>query len=419
MRFLHAADIHLDSPLRGLERYEGAPVEAIRLSTRRAFENLINLALAEDVAFVLIAGDLYDGDWEDYNTGLYFCAQVARLQKRNIPVFLIAGNHDAESRMTRRLDLPKNVHLFPSQQPSTIRLEELRVAIHGQSFAQQAVELNLAEKYPPPVSGYLNIGMLHTSATGRAGHAPYAPCRIEDLLARGYDYWALGHVHNREILHADPPIVFPGNIQGRHIREVGPKGCTLVTAAGRGPLCLEERVLDVLRWEHWRLDARQMENARELLDAAAEKTAERTQAAEGRILAVRLEIMGATALHQELAARGEHWQQQFRARVAEESAGAVWIEKVQFCTQPVLTAEEHPKSGPIGELLDVIDAIDADDEKLSELAESLADLHSKLPRELRDGEDAIDLLSPANLRVTVREVRELLLHGLLHGEEAL
>jgi len=117
--FIHAADIHLDSPLRGLERYEGAPIEAVRGAARAAFARMIDLAIEQRAAFILLAGDLYDGDWKDYNTGLFIAAQMARLDQAGIPVVLISGNHDAANRMTRQLRLPANVHRLPDARPGT------------------------------------------------------------------------------------------------------------------------------------------------------------------------------------------------------------------------------------------------------------------------------------------------------------
>ena len=229
MKFLHAADIHLDSALHGLERYEGAPVEEIRSATRRAFDNLIELAIDEEVAFVLLAGDLYDGDWKDYNTGLYFVERMRRLHDAGIRVFIVAGNHDAASQITKHLRLPDNVTLFSTRQPERVVLEDLDVAIHGQGFATRAVTDDLSQAYPQGDPQRFNIGLLHTCLDGKPGHEPYAPCSIAGLRSKGYQYWALGHVHKREEVSQDPWIVFPGNIQGRHIRESGPKGCTLVT----------------------------------------------------------------------------------------------------------------------------------------------------------------------------------------------
>ena len=197
-KFIHAADVHLDSPLRGLEQYEGAPVEEIRNAARRALSNLVDLAIRQEVAFVLIAGDLYDGDWRDYNTGLFFVDQARRLREAKIPLYLISGNHDAANRMTRTLKMPENVTFFSAERPETALLPDLDVAIHGQSFAKAAVYDDLSEGYPIVDSGHFNIGMLHTCAAGQEGHDRYAPCSVEGLKAKGYDYWALGHIHLRE-----------------------------------------------------------------------------------------------------------------------------------------------------------------------------------------------------------------------------
>ena len=194
-KFLHAADIHLDSPLRGLAQYPGAPVEQIRQATRRALENLVDLAIREKVAFVLIAGDLYDGDRDDYNSVLFFNQQMKRLDVEGIGVFVIRGNHDAANRMTTRLNPPSNVTVFPDDEPLSAPLDELKVMIHGQGFATESVLTDLSRDYPPGAEEYFNIGLLHTCAGGVEGHDDYAPCKYDVLKSKRYQYWALGHVH--------------------------------------------------------------------------------------------------------------------------------------------------------------------------------------------------------------------------------
>ncbi|HEX6862914.1 MAG TPA: DNA repair exonuclease, partial [Thermoanaerobaculia bacterium] len=189
-KFLHAADVHLDSPLKGLERYEGAPADEIRGATRRAFDNLVDLAIEEEAAFLLLAGDLYDGDWKDYNTGLFFVSRMRRLEEAGIPVFLISGNHDAASQITRVLRPPGNVKVLATKRPETILLDGLEVAIHGQGFASQSVSEDLAAAYPDAVPQLFNVGLLHTSLDGRPGHASYAPCTLPGLRSKGYQYWA-------------------------------------------------------------------------------------------------------------------------------------------------------------------------------------------------------------------------------------
>src|SRR5438552_1397988 len=245
MKFVHAADLHIDSPMRGLVRYEGAPLSAMRGATRRAFENLIDLCLEEKAAFLLLAGDIFDGSWRDYSTGLFFAMQLSRLRALDIPVVLVRGNHDAESRITKHLRLPSHVHELSVRAPESFEIPGAGVWVHGQGFATRAVTDDLAAAYPAAKRDALNIGLLHTSAGGREGHENYAPCRVETLVDKGYDYWALGHVHKREVLSEAPHIVFPGNLQGRHAREMGAKGATLVRVEN-GIASALHRALDVV-----------------------------------------------------------------------------------------------------------------------------------------------------------------------------
>lgn len=245
-RFLHAADIHLDSPLRGLSNYEGLPADRIRRATRDAFDNLIAAAIAEKAAFLVIAGDLFDGDWRDMSTGLYFARAMGRLAEAGVRVFILKGNHDADSAVTKSLPLPASVEIFSSRKVETFDLPELGVALHGRSFPTAHVHEDLTSAYPAPTPGRFNIGVLHIALEGYAQHAPYAPCTVQGLVAKGYDYWALGHVHERQVLSEDPWIVFPGNLQGRHARETGPKGATLIEVADGQVTSVRPLHLDVI-----------------------------------------------------------------------------------------------------------------------------------------------------------------------------
>lgn len=415
--FIHCADIHLDSPLLRLEAYEGAPVEEFRQATRRAFENLVQLALAERAAFVLIAGDLYDGDWRDYNTGLFFAARMARLQEAGIPVFLIAGNHDAASRITRSLRLPDNVRLFPADRPATFRLEEPRVAVHGQSFAGPAVTEDLAAGYPAPLPGYFNIGLLHTAATGYAAHEPYAPCTPAALAAKGYDYWALGHVHQHEVLATDPPIVFPGNLQGRHIREAGPKGCVRVRVDEAGRPALDFTPLDVVRWAAAEVAVDGAADAYAVVDRVREHLEALAAANPGLPLAVRALIRGATAAHGALQADPERWASEIRAGAAAVADGRIWVEKVRLDTRPPDVEANLPRSGAVGELLAVFDALAADPAARRELFAELAELQKKLPRELLDGGEALRFDDPQWSAEMLESARQMLVRRLLHRED--
>ena len=313
MKFLHAADAHLDSPLRGLERYEGAPVKEIRSAARRAFDNLVELAIDEDVGCVLLAGDLYDGDWKDYNTGLYFIDRMRQLESAGIRVFIVAGNHDAASQITKQLRLPENVTLFSTSKPETVVLDELDLAIHGQGFAKREVTEDLSSGYPQADPNLFNIGLLHTCLDGKPGHEPYAPCSVDGLRSKGYQYWALGHVHNREIVSEDPWIVFPGNIQGRHARETGPKGCTLVTVDNGDVTAVEHRDLDVLRWARCEVDVTDTATLDEIYEQVRDALQQEIDEADGRPVAARLVLQGASPVHSALHSDSAHWIQEYRA----------------------------------------------------------------------------------------------------------
>jgi DNA repair exonuclease SbcCD nuclease subunit len=413
-KFIHAADIHLDSPLVKLDAYEGAPAGVIRGATRRAFENLVQTAIDEKAAFVLIAGDLYDGDWKDYNTGLYLVSQLARLREAGIRVLITAGNHDAASAITKSLRLPENVHVFPADRAGTVRLDEPGVAVHGRSFGAQAVKTDLSLTYPPAAAGCFNIGLLHTCATGREGHEPYAPCTVEGLREKGYDYWALGHVHRREVLLADPPVVFAGNTQGRHARETGPKGCILVSVDGAGRAELDFRPLDVVRWEAAAVDAAGAENGYDLLERFRETLAKRLELNPDVLTVLRVTVEGRTAAHDEIMSDPERWVNEIRAAALDEAGERCWVEKVKLRTQPPPAGGKKPE-GALGELLALVEELAADPEALGSLSSELAELDKKLPREFKETSEGWRPEDPGRLRELLAEAKPMLVRRLLKG----
>ena len=338
LRFIHAADIHLDSPLRGLAVYEGAPVDTLRGATRAAFVNLVDQAIEAEVHFMVVAGDLYDGDWPDFNTGLFFAQQMGRLKSRNIPVIIVLGNHDAASTITKQLTWPDNVHILSHRKPETVRLDDLRVAIHGQSFPQRDVFENIAASYPLPVAGYFNIGMLHTALTGRPPHAFYAPCSVEELVARGYDYWALGHVHTYEIVLESPYIVFPGNLQGRHIRETGDRGAVLITVDDR--IHVRRMLVNTLRWELLDVDVSEAADLTAVAVACAEGLRAQLDSAGDLPLAVCVRLIGATHLHGRLVDATGQLREEVLAQAVALDAQRLWIEKVVSATTPAASTTD-------------------------------------------------------------------------------
>ena len=381
LRFLHTADLHLDSPLKGLQRYEGAPVQEMRSATRRALENLVQLAIDRQVHVVVIAGDVFDGDWKDTHTGLFFSRQLTRLVEHGIRVAMIRGNHDAANRMTQTLRLPQGVHLMGVDEPETVDWSDLGIVIHGQSFADIAEKRNLALEYPAAVSGVFNLGLLHTSVTGAEGHDHYAPCTPDDLRRKEYQYWALGHIHQRDdSTHRDPAIVFPGNPQGRHIRETGSKGCVIGEVENTTLTSLEFVEVDVFRWERVTVDLANCGDTEEMLQLVDDELITVLNRHPAMPLAVRIELAGKTSLHRALGAKADHWRQEVRNCGIQVGNDRLWIEKVQ-----VRTMEKDPHyfdrmdDGPLTELWAELARVRDEDEIWEQVTDVLGGLQRKLP----------------------------------------
>ena len=381
-RFIHASDLHLDSPLQGLQAHEGAPLDLLRGATRRAFENLVQLAIEERVAFVVIAGDLYDGDWKDYSTGLFFRSQMVRLNDAGIPIYLIAGNHDAASVISKKLDLPGNVQVFSTRTTESFEVPGLQVIIHGRGFPHRAVPENLALDYPSAIPGKFNLGLLHTSLTGRPGHATYAPCSEQDLRGRGYGYWALGHVHQPEVISKDPWIVFAGNCQGRHARETGPRGCCLVSVNEALEVeSVERRTLDVVRWQDVPVILDQVGEEAEAIKRIRAALADAVKMAEDRLLAARITLTGASPLHGNLHREAQRWRAEILGIAQDFGEAAVWIEQVKVATSPVYDLNQLAERDVLTKI--VLETLDQATHDLDDLPADIIEMLDVLPLEVR------------------------------------
>jgi len=413
-KFIHAADVHLDSPLRGLSRYESAPAESIRGACRRAFENLVDLAIEEKVAFVLLAGDLYDGDWKDYSTGIFLSQQMGRLGRYNISVFAVAGNHDAANRITKALACPDNMKILSSRKVETIRLDDLAVAIHGRSFGSSYVTENLAAGFVKAEKNMFNIGLLHTSLDGREGHATYAPCTIDDLHSKGYQYWALGHIHKQEFVSEYPWVVFPGCIQGRHIREIGSKGCVLVSVENGNVNGVERYPLDVLRWVLCSIELNDIAEMREVLELTRKIIINEQKSADGRPIAMRIYFKGATAISDEIAAYPERFEQQVKALGAEIAGDDLWIERIENVTVNKLDlALKLSEESAYGKMLREILATPDNPDEIIGLNDVLADLKQKLPLEAFGADSFLNLDEDKTIERLIEEAKHMLVGRLL------
>jgi DNA repair exonuclease SbcCD nuclease subunit len=313
--------------------------------------------------------------------------------------------------------LPENVVELSTRKPETRLFDNLGIAVHGQGFASRAVTEDLAIRYPPAVAGIVNVGLLHTCATGREGHDNYAPCAIETLLDKGYDYWALGHVHEREVLARDPWIVFPGNLQGRHARETGAKGATVISVNDGRIVEVSHRPLDVVRWLVCDVSAAEAASIDDIVDLVRQRLEAESATAEGRTLAVRLRIGGPTAAHGKLEADPERWEQALRVVANDVSGEGLWLERVRFETLPQgVATDAAERDDALGQVVRGLRDFATDPGAGDSLFEELAELRRKLPHEVGEGEDAVRLDDPATLREALQDVERMLLPRLLRGD---
>lgn len=420
MKFIHAADIHLDSPLLNLNRYDGAPVEEFRSATRKAFQNLVELAIEEQVDFVLIAGDLYDGECKDMHTPLAFSRLLRELSRKKIGVHIVQGNHDAQSRVTKALrgELPEGARLFSTARAETVKLDDLKVAIHGQGFPTAAVEEDLSLGYPAPIPHYFNIGLLHSNCGGAPGHDNYAPSTVSLLSAKGYDYWALGHIHHRtNPKEGHPWIVYPGNIQGRNIRETGEKGCVLVSVEDGEVTDVAFRPLDVLRWSRVEVEAGQCATGREVVDAVMAAVCSVVDSVGDRALAARVEVLGSTRAHRDLLVHWRHYDREIREEAARRFPDQVWIEKIRFSTGPALDEKGTGMDEALSGFLHDIDAPELLKQAVEEVRSDREQITGAIPSDPRQPMMLPVFENSVQCRAFIGEVKQLLMARLVDKQE--
>lgn len=354
-RFVHAADLHLDSPFRGVRKTEQSLGKLLHRATFDAFTRLVDLCIDEKVDALVVAGDVYDGADRSLQAQLAFQAGLFRLEAAGIRSFIAHGNHDPLDGWQAALDLPPGAHRFGSE-PETVRFQAssgLWVAIHGYSYPQRAVYDNVALQFPPATGADVEVGVLHATVGTRPGYDPYAPCALVDLEAKGYDYWALGHVHEREVLRAaHPAVAYPGNPQGRHLKEQGPRGVYLVELARGAAPRIDFRAVDVARWARIDIAAGPLTSEQQLIDTTIESITGAAAAAEGRFLLAAARFNGASVLHANIGRPG------FTQEIQEHVNGTLvatgqraFLAGIEDATLPVLEGDDEHGAGFIAEVL--------------------------------------------------------------------
>jgi DNA repair protein SbcD/Mre11 len=396
-RFIHTADLHLDSPLRSLALRSSELAELIGDATRQAFTSIVDVSIDEQVNALIIAGDLYDGDQTSMKTARFLASQMRRLHEAGITTFVIRGNHDALSRITQELILPPSVTVFGGRSHAIdISHNDLALSIHGLSFAKPHAPESLLDKYHRPAPDTVNIGIMHTSLAGAPGHDLYAPCKVSDLHGWGFAYWALGHVHARAQHDGERRVIMPGMPQGRDINESGEKTITLVTVNDDRSITVEERPTSIAQFERISVDlssAKTWREAVDLIEHGVGVVRDRTRSAH---LVGRIQLSGTTPLSWQLRRDRDLLLAETEQRA--ESLGKTWIEKIELATKaPARLSTGIATADPVLELGDLMRNDIIMQHRVRETVRDLiVELRDDLPHEARsfsgDGEDAIEAL---------------------------
>ncbi|MCG8273844.1 DNA repair exonuclease [Aquamicrobium sp. NLF2-7] len=396
-RFIHTADLHLDSPLRSLAMRNGDLAELVGDATRQALIAIVDLCIDEQVDALIIAGDLYDGDQTSMKTARFLASEMQRLHEADIATFIIRGNHDAMSRITHELILPPSVTKY-SGRAEAINLSrgDLAISVHGLSFANTHAPESLLGKYHRPTPDCVNIGIMHTSLAGAAGHDLYAPCKASDLHGWGFDYWALGHVHVRSQHTGERMVIMPGMPQGRDINEAGEKTVTLVTVNDDRSLTIEERATSVAQFERIPVDLSSATTWREAAELIEQSIGAARDGTRSPHLVGRLRLTGATPLSWQL--RRDHDLLLAETEQRAEGLGKTWIEKIEIATTaPTGTPVGGASADPVLELGELIRSDIIHQHGVREAVRDLVkDLRDDLPPDARgfsgDDEAAFEAL---------------------------
>jgi len=414
--FVHAADLHLDSPFRGITKESACVADALRSATFDAYDALIHLCIDRGVQFLLVAGDVYDGADRSLRAQLRFHDGLTELHKHGIRSFIVHGNHDPLDGWSASIDWPAGAHIFGGSEVETVEVEvdgRPVAAVSGISYPSQKETRNLAEKFRPQHPDLFQIALLHCNCGGNTAHEPYAPCGLDDLVGADFDYWALGHVHTQAILNVSPHVVYPGNSQGRSVRELGERGCYVITVDEGRQVDMEFCPLDAVRWFSTELrieDIHSVDGLEQVLYACVAQLREKAQ---GRPAVCRIALVGRSPLYGALNrddSVSELLQRTREDGLAEEPF--VWVETIEPRCGPVIDlAQRRNTKDLLGQLLAISEELYGAADLEEHMASALADLH----RHTR-AKKALDDLSPKELEELLHNA-EYLCANLLEADQ--
>ena len=412
--FIHTADLHLDSPFSALHIDEPNLAARLRSATFEAYDNIITLCLEKEVDFLLIAGDVYDGADRSLRAQIRFRDGLRRLDESGIQSFVVHGNHDPMESWASNLEWPKGVHIFGDRLETVeVRKEgALLACIQGISYPKRDERRNLSTFFKRKNPAF-HIGLLHANVGTGTGHEPYAPCTHEDLIKRGMDYWALGHVHQKRILSHDLPfILYPGNTQGRNIIETGERGCYLVRAGEERGMEVEFHATDVIRWIRRDLPIKDFRAEQDLLSALDQVCLDISGTSEGRTSMARIGLTGPGPLYPLLQKPGTvpDLLEVYR-EFGMSLTPSVWIENILCRVKPESDLTAWAKGNDfVGELLRTSMELSEGDQIEEVLGNELASLYQN-PRARR----CLDMPDRKKMQDLLKRAAELCAEG-LRGE---
>ena len=380
LRFVHAADFHLDSPFTGVRETEPHVAAILRGATFGAYERVITLCIDRGVDALLVAGDIFDGADRSLAAQIQFVRGLERLNDAGIRAFICHGNHDPLDGWGARLTMPPNVHQFGDSAEAVPVDPQVPSGpvVCGISYPTREMRSSLLPGFPAREPGRFTIGMLHANVGTSTGHEAYAPCSLEDLVATGYDYWALGHVHTRAIVRDQAPlVVYPGNTQGRHPNERGPRGVYVVGVDDDGAMSPEFVAVDAVRWEQLDVRIDSIEDDGALINRLETEVEDRLNRADDRHLVYRIRLRGRGPVHESIARAGN-------IDGLRTQLNGVWANRVPFAFCGGILDETRSefdraalREGKdfIGDFLALADQVSLDEGLVADLQQALAPLY--------------------------------------------
>lgn len=413
VRFVHAADLHLDAPFAGVDATDPRVREALVASTYDALGELVAVCLGHGAQFLVIAGDVYNAAEKSLRAEFAFRDACARLGEAGIRVLVACGNHDPASSRSAGIALPENVHIFSANEVERVEIEregEAVCAVYGRSFRTAAEKGNFATGFARQAADPLAIGVLHANVGGRTDYEPYAPCTLEDLRIARMDYWALGHIHKPEVLSELPAVTYSGCTQGLSPNESGLRGCRVVTLSAEG-VTAEFVPTSAVVWTREHVDTTELQDIDELMTALARAVEDAGRAAEGRPAITRIELTGRSAVHVPLAHPGA-----LRDILADVRASAlerdpwVWVDRIVDATRPAFSLDTLRASADFpGDLVRLVDDLLADERALLTLVDAAS-------APVLSAMDARDVLA-VDAAALLERARDLALDHMLAEEE--